>query len=357
MDWLESLVLGVVQGLTEFLPISSDGHLTITQLGFEHFTGKTTSAADKIFFDVMLHVGTLTAIVVHYRHQVIAGARGLLDASADVPPPYGRPAVIRTGVFALIATLPLVPDKLLFMKFIEKTFDSLTYAGIGFLITAAILILTIRLKGGDKGPSETSWLDALLVGIAQMFAPLPGVSRSGLTISAALALGFSRTWAVNFSLMMAVPAILGATAFELRKVDPHTLTGDRIAQIVASAAVAGVIGYLAIVWLLRLVRSGRLWYFSVYLVVLGIVVIAADQLKGGRPDAGPAQALDRPLRGEPARSGDRSGVERIVEPVAGPLAPGPRAGLATAGLEVPEPPAGAGLVLGRRLERDGPRPR
>ncbi len=141
-----------------------------------------------------------------------------------------------------------------------------------------------------------------------MFAPLPGVSRSGLTISAALALGFSRTWAVNFSLMMAVPAILGATVFELRKVDPSTLTGERVAQIVASAALAGVIGYLAIVWLLRLVRSGRLWYFSVYLVLLGIGLIAADQTRRGRrPDARPAQALDRPLRDVTPGSGDRRG--------------------------------------------------
>ena len=357
MDWIESLVLGVVQGLTEFLPISSDGHLTITQLGFEHFTGKKTSAADKIFFDVMLHVGTLMAILLSYRNQIGAGAKGLLDDLADLPAHYKRASVIRTGMLAVIATLPLIPDKLLFMDLIEKTFDNLTFAGIGFLITAAILLLTLRLKGGEKGPAETTWLDALLIGIAQMFAPLPGVSRSGLTISAALALGFSRTWAVNFSLMMAVPAILGATAFELRKVDPGTLTGERIAQIVASAALAGVIGYLAIVWLLRLVRSGRLWYFSVYLVVLAIWLIAVDQLKGGRPDAGPTQALDRSLRDVAPRPGDRAVLDRFARPVAGPLAAGPRAGHAAIGFEFEIGRTTPGLVLGRRLEGDGPRPR
>jgi undecaprenyl-diphosphatase len=314
MDWIESLVLGVVQGLTEFLPISSDGHLTITQLGFEHFTGKKTSAADKIFFDVMLHVGTLMAIIVSYRNQAVAGAKGLLDDLADVSPPFKRSSVIRTGLLAVVATLPLIPDKLFFMKIIEKTYDSWTYAGIGFLITAAILLVTTRLKGGDKGAAETTWVDALLIGIAQMFAPLPGVSRSGLTISAALALGFSKTWAVNFSLMMAVPAILGATVFELRKVDPHTLSGERVAQIVASAAVAGIIGYLAIVWLLKLVRSGRLWYFSVYLVVLGVSVIAVDQMKG-RTDVGQPQALDRPDRSVAPGSGDRPRLVRGVEPL------------------------------------------
>src|SRR3954471_19668111 len=138
MDWIESLTLGVVQGLTEFLPISSDGHLTITQLGFEHFAGaKKSSAAEKIFFDVMLHVGTLMAIVLHYRRQTLAGAKGLLDGGDDLPPPYKRSAVVRTGILAFIATLPLVPDKLFFMKYIERTYDNATFAGIGFLITAA----------------------------------------------------------------------------------------------------------------------------------------------------------------------------------------------------------------------------
>jgi undecaprenyl-diphosphatase len=352
MDWIESLALGVVQGITEFLPISSDGHLTITQLGFERLTGKHSSAADKIFFDVMLHVGTLLAIVVHYRQQVIAGAKGLVDPDFDVSPPFKRSAVIRTGILAFIATLPLIPDKLFFMKYIEEAFQSLTATGVGFLITAVILILTIRLKGGEKGPAETSWLDALLVGIAQMFAPLPGVSRSGLTISAALALGFSKTWAVNFSLMMAVPAIIGATVFELRKVDPSTLTGERVAQIVASATVAGVIGYLAIVWLLRLVRSGRLWYFSVYLVLLGLSLIVADQLQGSRDIVRPAQALDRSLRDLARGSGDRQGVGRSVQPLAGPLAPGPRADLPHPREPVEGYRAAQGLVLGRRLEVD-----
>lgn len=353
MDWIESLVLGVVQGLTEFLPVSSDGHLNTVQHAFALWTGQSHSEADKIFFDVMLHVGTLLAIVAHYRAIAIEGGRALLEPE---PRPSGltRAGVIRVGLLAIVATLPLIPDKLFFMPWIERAFQSLTATGVGFLITAAVLLLNTRLKGGSKGAAETTWLDALLVGIAQMFAPLPGVSRSGLTISAALALGFSRAWAVGFSLLIAVPAIVGATLSELKDVDAASLTADRVAQIVVSAAVAGVIGYMAIIWLVRLVRAGRLWYFSVYLVVLGIGLIVMDAQRKGDTDAGPSHAVDRPLRGGPPRVGDHEGGARALQPLAGAVAPLSRAGLAGPGeggegglLE------SSGLVLGGSLEGDG----
>src|SRR4051794_25489889 len=300
MEWLESLVLGLVQGLTEFLPVSSDGHLSITQQAFARLTGKGHSGAENLFFDVMLHLGTLAAIVLHYRAVALTGARGLLG-SVEVPPAYRRSAVIRTGLLAVVATLPLVPDALFLKDFIEESLQSTKAAGVGFLITAAVLGVTSRLRGGQKGPSETSWVDALLIGIAQMFAPLPGVSRSGLTVAAALALGLSRAWAVGFSLLIAIPAILGAAVFEFRKLDPGTLTADRVAQTVAAATLAGAVGYGAIIWLVKIVRAGHLWYFSVYLVALAAVVLAlafsgSGSGSGGRRDVRSTTALDRPVR-------------------------------------------------------------
>lgn len=293
MDWFESLVLGLVQGLTEFLPISSDGHLATTQLIFDGLTGRTSNAAAKHFFDVMVHIGTTLAILFHYRPQIVAGARGLLGAT-DVAESYQRGPVVRTGLLAVVATLPLIPDKLFFLDFIEQTFDSMTWIGAGFLVTALILLVSHYLPGGHRGPRETSFVAALLVGVAQMFAPLPGVSRSGLTITAALALGFSKTWAVNFSLMMAVLAVTGATLGDLKDIESNSLHSGKVAQIVVAAAVAGVVGYLAIVWLVRLVRAGRFWYFSVYLVVLGLGLIAVDQTRRSAPHARPSPALDRP---------------------------------------------------------------
>ena len=275
MEWLESLVLGLVQGITEFLPVSSDGHLLITQNLFAWLTGVTKTGKENLFFDVILHLGTTAAILVHYRGEIAQAVRGFSGAN-DAPARFRRSEVIRVGVLAAIATSPLIPLALFFKKMIEKTFEGITFVGFGFLITAAVLLLTAWLKrrDGAKGPAEMSWSDALLIGVAQMFAPLPGVSRSGLTIAAALALGLSRTWAVGFSLLIAVPAILGAAVWEMRHVEPASLSGNRVLQAVAGTILAGVVGYFAIIWLTRIVRSGRIWYFSVYLVVLGIVVLS-----------------------------------------------------------------------------------
>ena len=359
MPWIESLVLGAVQGVTEFLPVSSDGHLNITQEAFALLTGKARSVKEDLFFDVMLHLGTLAAIVVYFRAVWITGAKGLLG-SAEVAPAYRRDAVIRTGLLAVVATSPLIPLKLFFMKWIESTFESLTATGIGFLITAAVLLLTVRLQRrdeGGKGPAETTWVDALLIGIAQMFAPLPGVSRSGLTVAAALSLGLSRSWAVGFSLLIAVPAILGATVSEFQELDPNTLTGDRVSQIVAASALAGVVGYGAIIWLVKIVRSGKLWYFSVYLIVIGLAVLAASAAMpkaksspGASPDARHEKAADGSVRGGGARSLFARGaiVERLGA-LAGAERAGAGAGDRGAGAGVETGPGASGLVLGRPL--------
>ena len=296
MEWLKALILGLVQGITEFLPISSDGHLLMTQNLFDWLTGTRSSGEENLFFDVILHLGTTAAILVYYRREIMNGLRGLLGAE-DVPEGFRRPEVVRVGVLAAIATTPLIPLALFFMKWIKRSFEGITVAGVGFLITATVLMLTAWLsrRNGTKGPAQTTWLDALLIGIAQMFAPLPGVSRSGMTIAAGLALGLSRPWAVGFSLLIAVPAILGAAVKEIKDIDPATLTTDYIVQAVAGTVVAGLVGYAAIAWLIRLVRAGRIWYFSVYLILVGLLVLTVA-MRGGSADAGRSSALDGSVR-------------------------------------------------------------
>ncbi len=299
MEWIKAIVLGVVQGITEFLPISSDGHLVITQNLFDWLSGKGPSD-ENLFFDVILHLGTTVAILVYYRREIATGLRGLLGAE-DVPDGFRRPQIIHLGILAAVATAPLVPLALFFMKPIKESFKGITMAGVGFLITATILLLTAWLsrRDGTKGPAETKWWHALLIGLAQTLAPLPGVSRSGTTIATGLALGLSRPWAVGFSLMMAVPAILGAVAKEvLDMVKDHAAPppAEYIAQALAATIVAGLVGYAAITWLVRIVRSGRIWYFSVYLIVVGTLVLAVA-IRGGSANAGRSSSVDGTVRG------------------------------------------------------------
>lgn len=311
MTWLEALVLGGVQGLTEFLPISSDGHLTIVQKAFAWAAGQDRPAAETLFFFVMLHLGTLTAILVHYRRALVQGARGLLGETS-VPEGLRRGEALRALGLAVVATLPLIPDKVFFMPLIERTFQDPIYAGFGFWITAAVLLATQRLRGGSKGPAETTWGDALLIGVAQMFAPLPGVSRSGLTVAAALARGFDRAWAVRFSLLIAVPAILGAAVSELKDVDPAALSRERVQMTLAGSGVAGLVGYLAIAWLIRVVRANRLWVFSLYLATLGLVVILGASMAQRGHDAG---AVDRAVGSRAGRADSQGAGGLRIDPV------------------------------------------
>jgi undecaprenyl-diphosphatase len=303
MEWIKAIVLGVVQGITEFLPISSDGHLLIVQNVFDWWNGVQSSGAENLFFDVILHLGTTAAILVYYRREIASGWRGLLGAE-DVPEGFRRPEVVRVAILAAIATAPLIPLALFLMKWIKRSFEGITMAGIGFLITAAALLLTAWLsrREGTKGPARTTWLDALLIGIAQMAAPLPGVSRSGMTIAMGLALGLSRPWAVGFSLLIAVPAILGAAVKEVKDmVDDHAglPTSEYMLQAMAATIVAGLVGYAAITWLVRMVRSGRIWYFSVYLILVGMLVLAVA-IRGGSANAGRSSSVDGTVRvGQP----------------------------------------------------------
>ena len=250
-----------------------------------------------LFFAVLLHVGTLGAIVAYYHRRVIDGLRALLGGSAVG---VTRRDVIRAVLLAGVATAPAVLAALTLKPQIERAFNGLEAPGFGFLITAVLLVAVTRLGGrsGARGLSEMTWTDALLIGLAQAMAITPGISRSGSTIVAGLALGFSGSWAVGFSLLMAVPAILGAAVLEILDLEPGTIAPDQWGMMASATAVSGIVGLGAIAWLVRIVRSGRLWYFSVYLIPLGVaVLVAAKSGVGtsdpGRPSAPPEAGADR----------------------------------------------------------------
>ena len=311
MDWLEAMTLAVLQGLTEFLPVSSSGHLAVAETLFEAAWKRDAGDGEAdLFFAVLLHVGTLGAIIAYYRRQAWEGLRALLGNGQGVD--VTRWGVIRAGLLAGIATVPAVLVALTMKSRIERAFNGLEAPGVGFLVTAALLYLVMRVGGGKgtKGLGEMTWTDALLIGVSQALAIAPGISRSGSTIVAGLALGFSRPWAVGFSLLMAVPAILGAEVLELIDLEPGTIDPDQWGLMLSATAVSGIVGYGAIAWLVRIVRSGRLWYFSVYLIALGVAVLIASGRGIGRSESSRLVAPPESGRVEAAEGGTADGHGR-----------------------------------------------
>jgi undecaprenyl-diphosphatase len=257
-EFLQMIVLAVVQGLTEFLPVSSSGHLVLTQ----KFLG---ALEGDVFFDVVLHVGTLGSVLVVYRKDILRLLR--LD----------RPALMYLGGLA-VGTLPAVLVGLLAKDAVEGLFHSPLFAAAGLLLTAAILFSTRFTKDSGKTlgepwePRAVSLVQALVIGVAQAFAILPGISRSGSTITASLWTGLARAEAARFSFLLSIPAIGGALILQLIGGD----VGGRsdIGLLVLAALAAFGVGLLAIRWTALAVVQAHFWKFSFYCVAAGLVALA-----------------------------------------------------------------------------------
>jgi len=258
----EAALLGLVQGLTEFLPVSSDGHLVIVQ----RLLGITEKG---IVFEIVVHVATLTSVLLFYRERVIELVRGVLTR---------QPEALRYAGKLGLATLPAVVAAVAFGDFLESQFESARAAAIGLLVTGAVL-WTTRHRQASPGPEALGWSTAFWMGCAQAIAILPGVSRSGLTLAAALALGVAPVAAAEFSFLMSVAAISGAAVWTL----PDLLSapaghGEALATGAVTALVAGV---GAIWFCVRLLRSGSLHWFAYYTWAAGLGMLVWLHAHGG----------------------------------------------------------------------------
>jgi len=261
MSIIEAAVLGLVQGLTEFLPVSSSGHLVLLQKIF----GITAPA---LFLDTMLHAGTLLAVMAVLWRDIWAILKKIIQPIT---------------AFLIIATIPAVIAALAFKDAIEHTFESGKFLGFCFLITSGILITAEKLTrintvNVPKKQENMSFLDALIIGIMQAIAIIPGISRSGATISGALFRKLERGFAARFSFLLSIPAILGALILQVKdllKSGAAETAGESIgaAAVAAGTVTAAVVGFFAVKLMLKIIREKSLYGFAIYTAVLGILIL------------------------------------------------------------------------------------
>lgn len=272
MSYLEALILGIVQGLTEFLPISSSAHLIMA----EHLLGRPFGAEDDVqrAFDVLLHLGTLTAAVAYFREDVNRLGRGILRGVRG-----SRDEDARTGLLVLVATLPVVVIALVADGLIQDLRTAHAAAIITILFTLPYF-LADRLAGSRELRDIGLWM-ALWVGVAQALALAPGVSRSGITIAAAMLAGMSRHEAARLSFLMSIPVTVAAIGKEsLVVVDAVAADASFLGIVVVGVITSAVTGFLAIAWMLRFLRGHALSWFALYRIPLGVGFLAWVSLTG-----------------------------------------------------------------------------
>ncbi len=258
MDLLESIILGIIQGLTEFLPVSSSGHLELAKAIF----GNNAVPQESLTFTVVLHAATALSTLVVFRDEIIQLFKGLFQFSWNEE--------MQFSLKIIVSMIPAVIIGLLFEEQLESFFNgNIFLVGCMLLITAALLLLADKAKDTNK---NVSFINALVIGISQAIAMLPGISRSGTTISTSVLLGVDRARAARFSFLMVVPLIFGKVAKDILSGDINFQSSE-IASLSAGFISAFIAGLLACNWMIALVKKSKLSYFSVYCVVVGLIAI------------------------------------------------------------------------------------
>ena len=269
MSLLSSIILGLIQGVAEFLPISSSGHLAIA----EHLLGMTGLEIPE-FFDVLLHLGTLIAVFAAYwediRNMVVeffCGVRDLAHRTTPTPVPPAR----RLILLIIVGTLPLLvvlPIK----DLVEGLADNMYFVGGALIVTGFLLFASDRVKKGRKTEKNAKLKDVLLVGVAQAIATCPGISRSGTTITAGCFVGFDRKFAVRFSFLLSIPAILGANVLSIKDA-LATVVWSEVPVYLVGVAVAAAVGYACIRLLKMIADKGKFGFFAYYCWIVGTITL------------------------------------------------------------------------------------
>ena len=271
MSLLSSILLGLVQGIAEFLPISSSGHLAIA----EHLLNVSGATEIPDFFDVLLHLGTLVAVFVAYWSDIrdmilelISGVRDLARRNTPDPIPPAR----RMILLIIVGTLPLflvLPVK----DLVEGLSDNMYFVAGALLVTGCLLFASDRVRHGRKTERSATLIDVLIVGVAQAIATCPGISRSGTTITAGCFVGFERKFAVRFSFLLSIPAILGANILSLKDAAEAGIDWASVPVYLVGVAVSAVVGYVCIRLLKMIAAKGRFGWFAYYCWAAGALTL------------------------------------------------------------------------------------
>ncbi len=271
--------MGILQGLTEFLPVSSSGHLAIFQNLFKIGNG----VEDLFLFDILLHVGTLMAVFAAFYKDILKLIKEGFGIVADFFINVARKLsgkkwrrIIRTGyrkfvVLVIVSTIPTGIIGVLMKDLVKDCSETLIMPGIFLIMTSIILFIADRTEEGYKTPKDASYRDAAIIGAAQGVATLPGISRSGTTITLGLICGFEKRFAVKYSFIMSIPAVLGASVLEIKDAVEAKASFEPVYLL--GMAVAAITGYLAIKLMLNVVKNRRYLFFSVYCMLIGIVAL------------------------------------------------------------------------------------
>jgi undecaprenyl-diphosphatase len=262
MDWIEALILGLVQGLTEFLPVSSSGHLEIGKaiLG--------VNSEDNLRFTVVVHGATVLSTIFVFRKDILSLIQGLLEFKWNESTQY-----VAKIAFSM---LPIAIVGLFFKDQVEEIFNTdkiLFLVGCMLLVTAALLAFTFYAKQKEK---EISFRDALIIGVAQTCAVLPGISRSGSTIAIGLLLGNKKSEVAKFSFLMVLVPIIGENILSIFKTDVSQATSISTSVLVVGFIAAFISGLLACSWMIKIVKKGKLIYFAIYCLIIGLIAIFAS---------------------------------------------------------------------------------
>lgn len=284
MTLLHAVLLGLIQGVAEFLPISSSGHLAIA----EHLLGQAGAAEIPDFFDVLLHLGTLVAVFAAYwqdiRDMVVeffGGVGDLVRRTTPTPVPPARRLIllIIVGTLPLFAVLPV-------KDLVEGLGDNMYFVAGALLVTGCLLFASDRVRKGRKTERTAALVDVLLVGVAQAVATCPGISRSGTTITAGCFVGFERKFAVRFSFLLSIPAILGANILSLKDALEAQVPWEEVPVYLAGVLVAAVVGYACIRLLKMIAEKGRFGFFAYYCWLAGVATLVLTILQKQIPQGG-----------------------------------------------------------------------